>query len=355
MKNIITNGALYLLFCVFFLFLVAFFFVAGLPSLRGEIPLQMYADSVTYEAIAKGEKRVNALISVNSNLFGPVFLFNMLGQSHINAFFFNVLTASVSLYFLLRYDGHYRLRLFVLLITSTLFVFSNFGVSKEAILFPLSVCLYNYSRGQSGIYLIIAILLSFLVRWQMVILCLFFWASLHMPYFKNHRYLYVVCVLLGMSVVIGIQSDSALAHVNDVARQGAIAEQGTEASGTFSALIRLQNSYGYFLAFLPKFMSLMFGLTFRLNFSIMTEDFWNYFVIMFQAYQNLFLLGFAFLTGRLRMADDTVFLIVIYSMIFAVTPIFGPRYFYPVTLWLIFLICRKRPAPRRKKPGWVGE
>ena len=82
------------------------------------------------------------------------------------------------------------------------------------------------------------------------------------------------------------------------------------------------------------------GLIARFDLSRVADDFWNYFVIMFQSIQNLLVFGYLFMKGKIRLENDIFFIMIIYCALFSITPIFGPRYLYPVSIWAILSCCK---------------
>ena len=339
-RNIISNGVLWLLFGVLGCFVTISFFVYGLPSLRGELSVALYADTHTYEDAATGRIYVPELISTTSNLFGPVLIFDALGHNRVAVFFFNLAVAAVGIYYLTTRENIMRVRLFFLLSTSSVFIFSFYGVNKEILIFTVSIMVYLFVRTNIFTYIAVALVLSIFIRWQMTIFCvliLIFWT---VPIIKKNRKFSIIGLLASFSLVIGDGTQGALAHVNEVADLGSIAESGSGASGLFSLMLGIQNSYGYIIIFIPKTAMLLFGLIARFDLSRVADDFWNYFVIMFQSIQNLLVFGYLFMKGKIRLENDIFFIMIIYCALFSITPIFGPRYLYPVSIWAILSCCK---------------
>lgn len=341
MKYSISNGVLWLFFGILACFVILGFIEYGLPSLRGELSVALYADTHTYEDVATGRLYVPELISTSSNLFGPVLIFDMLGHSRVAVLFFNIFLAGVGIFFLTVNENLLRMRLLFLMMTSTLFMFSFFGLNKEAILFVISIFVYLFIKTDILWYLFFALLLSILVRWQMIVFCFMVLVFWRVPILRQRRLLSITGLLVTLSVAISLGSNGILAHVNEVAYLGTIAESSS-ASGLFPLMLGIQNAYGYFIVFVPKTAMLLFGLIARFDLSAIQGDFWNYFVIMFQSIQNLVVFTYLFLKGRIKLNNDIFFLMVIYCALFSITPIFGPRYLYPVTIWAIISCCKVR-------------
>lgn len=182
---LISRGVLYLLFALLFGAQLFAFIEFGVPSLEGRLGVNLFADTLTYEAVARGDLAVQEMVSISSNLWGPVVIAQMLGLNRPIIFAFNVALAAISVFILTHDTVGRRLRLFLLLCTSTLFMFSFFGVNKEVILFAISVCLYRFAMAGSLPMLFIAITLSFFVRWHMVLFCLIFWVAVASPLIRN--------------------------------------------------------------------------------------------------------------------------------------------------------------------------
>ena len=83
---------------LFFFILVAIvgFLTLGLPGLTGEIDLQTYSDSLTYERLARNMPPGTSLISVSSNLVGPIWILRAFDYSYPLIFAFNIIILLVS-------------------------------------------------------------------------------------------------------------------------------------------------------------------------------------------------------------------------------------------------------------------
>lgn len=135
----------------------------------------------------------------------------------------------------------------------------------------------------------------------------------------------------------GILDNTLFVHLDKIARLGAEEAAATDASGIYSSMLEIQRNFGYFLVFVPKSAQLMMAMASKIDLQLMRIDFWNYFVISVQSLQNIFLVAASALLWR-RFHPNVQILIIAYLIVFVTMPLYGPRYLYPVTLWLIFAL-----------------
>lgn len=323
------------------------FFLYGLPSLEGSIPEQLYSDSITYEQIAINIQPDDALISVGGNYLGPVLLLRLFDFNRVMIHYFNLLIVFFSALLVFKLFNVNRGIFLVALLSSPLLFFSTFGVNKEILLLPVSIFLLLYLQRRSGFWLIFSLGTAFIVRWQIVVfvLLVFVIASKVNPIYKR-RWLSLIILTGVISLAYPILASGPLEALQQVSVEGALDEAGTQASGIYPKMQEIQMSYGYFLVVIPKSIQLLVGLLTRFSTGSIQLDFWNNFVIMFQSLHNLLLLGFVFFYKKIDMSENCFYLVCLFAVIFAVTPIFAPRYFFSVTIWLALWLALDHTKPK---------
>lgn len=353
MKKRISISLAIAIFSAYSVMASLLFFYYGLPSLEGKIPQQMYADSVTYEQAAKFLKLGDELVSIGGNYMGPVLVLRFFDFNRSLIHFFNLSILFLSGLVAFRYLNLNKGFLLVGILSSPLLFFSTFGVNKEIFLLPLSVCLLVYLERRTTIWLAFSLIAALFVRWQMVgfVLLVFLITSKINPYQKNR--LLILIVLAGaLSITYPILASGLLEEIEQISVQGAQNELGTQASGAYSKMQEIQRSYGYFLVIVPKTIQLLIGFLSRFSIASIEADFWNNFVIMSQSLHNLFLMGLAFAYKRFDLSNNCFFLICIFAVMFAATPVFAPRYFYPIAIWLAIWLASKKTV--LIKQGSIG-
>ena len=325
------------------------FFSYGLPSLEGEIPQQMYSDAITYEIAAASLELGDELVAVDGNYLGPVLLLKTFSFSRIAIHFFNLslilLSGIVAFNFLELNRGKFIIYIF----SSPLLLFSTFGVNKEIFLLPFSVFLLIFLQRRTVIWFIFAIITGIFVRWQIVVFALLvlFIAS-DLISFNVKRSVALVILVAAISIAYPMFAMEAFATIEQISVEGALDERGSQASGLYSMMQEFQRSYGYFLVVIPKTLQLLIGLLSRFSLAEIELDFWNNFVIMFQSLHNFVLLGLVVFYKKFDLSNNCLFLICIFAIVFGLTPVFAPRYLYPISIWLAIWLALPTSTPINK-------
>ena len=332
----ISTPLLFAILSVYAAISITSFFYYGLPSLMGEIPQQLYSDSVTYQQLANSLEIGAQLVSVNSNLMGPVFVLWIFDGNLIAVHLFNLAIALLSILIACKFLKINRWIFLVTTLSSPLLFFSTFGVNKEIFLLPTSIFLLIYLQSRSKIWLVYALLMACFARWQMVLFVILVYLITNKkinPIYRNRR-LTLILLIAVISIAYGLLSSGEFAAINQISIDGAQNDMDAQASGIYSKMHGLQAYYAYFLVLIPKAIQLLLGLLSRFSIDSFELDFWNYFVLMFQCLHNLVLIIFVFFDKKITLLNNHLFLICIFLILFSVTPIFNPRYFYPVAVWL---------------------
>ncbi|WP_145131464.1 MULTISPECIES: hypothetical protein [unclassified Pseudomonas] len=308
--------------------------------LSGDIDFKFFADSLTYEKLYREAefKTFSEMISWDSNYFGPLVILDVLGGDRVLVLFFNIMLTFISLW-LVRVGGQYNWALFVFLLFLSPVTFSSLlSVNKEIIsLLTISSLVAWLFRRHIG-YLVLALVSSFFVRWQLslFIIVVFLTFSSINP-LHHQRALLLGLLLLSISVAYFFIGDQFVG-VNSNADRGAAVDEG---SGAYVFLNAAQRDGFYFLVFIPKALHAMYGLVFRIGNVFDLNDVYNNLIVTLHCLVAFVLFLIVFFRRRLKLSDDLVFIAIIYCSIFALTPIYSPRYFYPVFVLSCIVLARR--------------
>lgn len=319
----------YLLVSVIFFIFIAYY------ALIGEMDFQFYADSKTYEEAARFQN-IDSLVDVGGNFLGPVTILSILGpRNYWGIFFFNIVLFLFSMYFISREKGVSLRVLFFLIMISPITFTSLFSINKEIIsLLCICMLIYNH-RNKSIVVSLFILLFSYLVRWQFslfYLMYLFFFSKLN--FLKEKRLLSFLLLLVLISVVLYYTKNSLLSGVFNIYER--TSDEYTEGSGSFNVIMDVQNDYGYIFAFFPKVLHLMIGMITRYKMIFDYSDVYNNIILYFQAPLNFYLLYVNLRNHLLNMRNDYLFVALLYCAVFAITPIYAIRYFYPVSILLAY-------------------
>lgn len=325
-----------LLLAFFSLFSVVFYIFVGRHALSGDIDFQFYADSLSYERIYR-ELNLNSLselVTFDANFLGPLLVLDMFRGSREWVLLFNIFILFLVVW-LVRACLELNASKFLLLFFLSPFTFSSLQSINKEILSILCVALVvAWSVRGHFIYLLSALLCSILVRWQLSLFVIAVAASLSsLNPLRRNRYLYIFLVLIFVSCVYP-QVSGYFERVNEIAGDGSLEQSG---SGLYSLFNSLQQSGGYFLVFVPKALQAMYGMVFKIG-DVFNPDggfFYNRVMVTTHCVVAFLLFLYTLFKGRLRLSNDFVFIAVVYCVIFVLSPIYAPRYFYPV----FFLLC----------------
>jgi hypothetical protein len=324
---------------------ILFFFVVGRDALDGNIDFQFYADSLTYEKayLANSFSSVFEMVSVGNNYLGPILLLDAVGGSR-----FLVLLVNVSiLFWSIRLVGKGKDpaalgTVVFLLFLSPITFFSLISINKEIISMLAMAFMVAWVRRKKIGYVVLCLFCSLFVRWQFTIFVLLVFISFSpLNFLRYRRGWYIVILLLSLSVVYRLML-GVFAGVTDIAEIGGLQNEGT---GLYTQFIRLQNQGLYFLIFVPKALHAMYGLIFKADHLLSPADFYNDVVVTLHCIAAFLVFCLVALKGRLRLNDNLVFIAVIYCAVFVLSPIYAPRYFYPVFFLLCLVLARPAPMP----------
>jgi hypothetical protein len=322
---------------IYFFFAFLFLLFIGIDAVEGKIDFEFYADSETYLENVQTNDSISDLLEKNPNLLGPSLILKLFNSSYFLVFLLHYL---IVFYFVNSLYKLYAIKikmLFLFLLISPIFFSSVLTINKEIISVLVITFLINYFKNRSIFLLIFAILVSFLVRWQMA---LFVSSAIiilnNINFLKRNKIVTLTFFLIGVSIIYSL-NQSSFENINRIAEIGQ--EGSTEGSGFFSVLIEIQNSgpFGYFIVFLPKTLFLLLGSIARYyNFFDFTNLYNNVFVFS-QSVVNAIII-FMLIKNRVSMNNIFLFLGITYCIIFSLSPIFSPRYFFPAYIYFVLAL-----------------
>lgn len=337
MLRIRNISATFVLWVLLLILNALFLAISGIDALEGRNDLQFYADSSTYHKIVSGEhvlfdSRAD-LVSVAANFLGPWLILNLLSNNYTLVLLFNHI---LFLIFIVRVSSIFKLdsfRLLLFLIINPITLSSLLSVNKEIIsLMALMFLLLYLVRGR-WLDLLMAISISLLVRWQLMLFILSI--VVIYPLIKSavhYRVTLFIALLITISLAYMYTSD-ALSAVRD---NFLLAADKHDGSGLWIKLNDIQENGFYFLAFMFKSLHLLFGLSTNLLGVLTPENFYNDVIQVLNSIAFLIMLALNFRAKKVSASNDLFYISLVYLAIFVLSPIYSPRYLYPVyALWVV--------------------
>lgn len=335
---------------LYFVLVMAFFFVMGDAMLNEETSIQFFADSVTYEQAAIDLKELSALqlLIYNPNYFGPISILNLLGGNRWSVLVLNLFVFTLSLSLICSAISLDRKLFIICLIINPMTFSSLLSINKEIFsLFAIALLIYGISR-QNLPALLVCLGVSFLVRWQFSLFVIVLLGVISpLNPLRHRRFLTLLVFIMSISALYYVVRPMAFTNVSEVATAGAEQWEGT---GLWGRLLEIQDSGGYFLVFPLKVLQAMFGILVYIDKIIDPPEFYNYVVVMLHSLTTLIVLAYSVVNKKLKLAGNITYMALIYLLIFGFTPIYAPRYFYPVFVMLCVLAAEKsigQYVPRR--------
>jgi hypothetical protein len=318
----------------------------GIDALEGRNHFQFFADSETYHAAARGEfvglDSTGDFIGVSGNFLGPAFLVRLLGGNYYLIMLFNVLVLYFSAASMARSLHLDVLRFTAVLLLNPITVSSLLSVNKEIISVAfLALLLVAYTR-RSFIALVCAALISILVRWQLLLFLLVLLGfTTQLNPLRHRRLTLLIMLLIGMSLLYVL-----LSPVFEAIRQSVERTAGEyQGSGFFDWASSIEERGGYALVFPLKALHLLFGLGLRFDRLFAPVDIYNDVWQLLHSTASLVMFLLLCLSRRVSLRNDLIYLSVVYIVVFSISPIYSPRYFYPVyVLWAAVLLSSPRPV-----------
>ena len=315
-----------LLFAAFGMF---FLLVIGAAALRDQDIFQFYADSITYLNIYDGDLEIagGSVIGVANNYLGPMVI---LGLAHGNVYvvaLLNILIFTWSVAAISRVLKLDAPKLAGLLMLSPLTMSSLLSVNKELFFFPfLAFALIAHAR-RSVVFVLLALAVSMLFRWQLLMYYVLLLGMLKAPRLVRNRGVLVLLLLAAISAIYVIALD-LIEPVLSVAEASISDFEG--GSGLFEKTLDLQKQGLYFLIFPVRAVHLLFGMGLRFGSILAPTDIYNDVFVSLHCLASLVLLVVVVRQKRLSLRADLIFAGMVFLVLFCISPIFAPRYLYPV-------------------------
>ena len=337
MRIRVRHVQLLALMTLFVVAAVAFLYLIGQDALQGRHPFQFFADSNTYLRIYTGEFDTfdGALIGVATNYVGPLLVLELLRGNVYLVMLLNVAIFCASLLqiaTLLRVDP---LKVAALLLLSPLTVSSLLSVNKEIFAFPfIALALTGYMR-RSVPAIVLALIASMLARWQLTGFYVVMLLIGHGPRWFSRRTV-LLGLLAGASAFYALMQDWLEPIIS--ATELAIAEYDEGGSGLFEATLNYQKQGLYFLLFPVKAAHLLFGLGLRFDKWLSPADIYNDIFVAGHCLVSLVALVALLARKQFSLSSDMIFTSMVFLAIICLSPVFAPRYLYPVyVLWVLIL------------------
>ncbi len=326
-----------------------FLFFVGADALADRNNFQFFADSKTYMRIYAGNAFLanDTLLSVSDNYVGPLLVLRAMGGNIYLVMFFNILIfwlSVVGITATLRTDP---LKIGALLLLSPLTISSLLAVNKEIFVLPfMALAIAAYTR-RSVLLLLLALGASVLVRWQLTAFFLVvIIASFPLRIMQHRRF--VLLVLLGVSSVVYLVLSDVFADVIAVVERS-VWEDFDQGSGLFTVLNSYQQRGFYFLVFPLKAAHLLFALGLRVDRIMSPTNIYNDLFVGLHCAVTLVTFSVVVKRRLLTLESDLMFATCVFLVVFCLSPIYAPRYLYPVFVTLMLVLAG---APRRL--GSVG-
>lgn len=333
----------FVILSLYLLIAVVFYVFVGRHAISGAgDSLQFYADSLTYIELAETMENSNwtELVAVSYNHLGPVLILLTVNFNHTVVFILNALLILVSYAVICRYFEVRRTLFAIALVASPMLFSSLILINKEIFAIASIAMFLAFVRSRKLTYLLLALLVSLLARWQLTFFEVVAFAIMRLEFLKIARPLALVALVLCLTGLSSFFSNE-LALVEEKSRLGIEAYEG---SGLFTALLDLQQEYGYALVAIPKLLHLAFGMVLRFDRLLDFSDFYNNVIIFSQVAAFACLTVYLVTKRRAKLQFDLFYLGIIYMLIFSVSPIYAPRYFFPVYFIFALLAAARTPV-----------
>ena len=311
-----------------------FLYFIGQYALVGRHSFEFFADSETYYDIYQGFIHIDeGLVGISFNFLGPMIILEMTGGNIYLVMIINVIIFSLSIVILARILKIDPSRAMLVQLLSPMTLSSLMSVNKEIIAFPTLALLMAAYRYRSILLFLAAIGVSILARWQLTAFCVIVGGVYFLR--SMNRYVVVTGLLVSLSTVYYLMKGVLQPVLENVEASTAVY---TEGSGLFERLNDLQNSGLYLLVAPIKAAHLLFSLGFKFGNMINPIVVYNDQIVTTYCLMNFLFFFSLLLTKQLKLRNDIIYISIIYLVLFALTPVYAPRYFYPVTvLWALAL------------------
>lgn len=318
---------------------LVFLKVHGIQSIESQDGIQFYADSSTYHEIANGEHSVDldetGLVSVAGNFFGPIAILNILNNNYYFVATLNILIFYFSITQISKLYKISPLKLLTVLLLNPITISSLLSINKEIISLLFLFSLLKYINCKKLSLLPMVFITALMVRWQLVIfaiIIIFYYSNINVLFKKPWQY--GLALLLTCSVAYTLTGNTLAA----VRLNFELSAENHDGSGIWISLIELQNQGYYFLVFPLKAAQLLFGLSFNVSTISSSNNFYNDVIQVLGSLSTLTLFIFLLINKTLK-KNSLTFISILYLIFFCLSPIYTPRYLYPIYIIWSILAC----------------
>lgn len=328
-----------LILTAYLLFSFVFYIYVTEPAMNGATDFRVWADAEMYEVAADVYDDMSDLINVAANRFGPVMIVNLLHNNYFYIYLFNCLILLVSIYLIASVGNINSSKLlFYLLINPMLFI-SLMTVNKEILSLLFIALLLSYLHNSKTIYLLLCLITSFFVRWQLTIFLLIYLVLIS-PLLKiNTNRVKVLSIFIICISALYILASEQLQIVLDAA--DIFADMDTSGSGLFMRLNEIQSKFGYVFVIIPKILQNLFGSITRISTIFDWSDFYNNFIVVWQSVLFVVITLLLAIKKKIDIHNDTFYLAVVYCVLFSIAPFVQTRYFFIVYIAFAVLLSEK--------------
>lgn len=315
-----------------------FLLLVGADALAGNHQFQFFADSSTYlrtfadRSVLGGEP----LVGVAANYLGPMLLLRLVGGDIYLVLCVNVVMFVLSVASIARQLGLSSLKIAGLLALSPLTLSSLLSVNKEILTFPFLALALSAYRRKSIVLAALALAVAFLSRWQFALFGV-------VLLFASGSFVLVRSRLLRVGGLLAASSVAYLAMKDFFSPVIAVVERALElethkGSGSFAMLLAVQDLGLYLLIFPLKAAHLLFAMGLRFDRLFNPGNVYNDFFIVMHCFATLVVCVLVVRARRFTLRHDFVFSSIIFLAVFCLSPIYSPRYLYPVFVaWVLVL------------------
>lgn len=322
---------------------LTFLALQGIKSIENQDGIQFYADSSTYHQIVQGNHFVEldetGLVSVASNFFGPILILKILNNNYYLISALNILILYISVINISKLYKIKSFKLLLVLLANPITISSLLSINKEIISLLFISVFLQYLSKRTVLLLSLSIFLALMVRWQLIIFIIvvvIYYSKINFLFKKTWHYAFALLLMCSFLYVL---TESALSAVRLNFENSVDAHDG---SGIWIKLIDAQNSGYYFLVFPLKAAQLLFGLIPNISNINSPYNFYNDVIQVLSSLATLILL-FSLTTRKMTTKNNLFFISLLYLIIFCLSPIFTPRYLYPVYLmWSILVLINNK-------------
>lgn len=319
---------------------VLFLLVIGIDALEGRSEFQFYADSSTYHELARGDlfdiEGLGDLVGIAGNFLGPLAMLRLTGSNYYAVLALNTVLMMLAVLWISRRMELNAFHFVLILLANPLTISSLLAVNKEILSVAFTAVLIAWIRSRSLLLLPLAAILALLVRWQLAVALVFIVLMIAVvPPIGRRRAIAIGALLMALSALYV----AMLPVFEPISASFELSAAEYEGSGFYEWLIAQQQAGLYWAVFPLKAAHLLFGLGLRIDRLLAPASIYNDVWQLLHSTALLVLFIMLWRSKRLTLNDNLVFASAIYVAIFALSPIYSPRYFYPVyLLWAATLL-----------------